>query len=153
MSLLQQIKDASLTARKQKDSMAAFLVTLYAEAARVGKDKGQRDSTDEEVIAVLEKFKKGAREIIETAQDNPSDYANTLAAEAQQEILLLEQYLPKQLSEDELTAIINGYVVSTPDVSAKSMGLIMGKLKQEHGGLYDGSLASRLVKEALSALA
>lgn len=143
MSLLQDIKNASFTARKNKDKMATFLVTLYSEAAMVGKNKRNDESTDEEVISVLKKFKAGAETIHECS---PSQ---EIANQALLEIDLLDQFLPKMLTEDELVSIINGYVISTPDVSIKSMGLIMGNLKNDHPGLYDGALASKLVKAAL----
>lgn len=146
MSLLQQIKDKSLLARKERDPMATFLVTLYAEAARVGKDNGNRESTDDEVLSTLRKFKEGAKTIIETSTNQD------LLEQAVAETILVDTFLPIMLTEHELTAIINGYIVSTPDIDSKSMGVIMSKLKQEHLGLYDGQLAAKLVKDALHAL-
>lgn len=152
MSLLQKIKDMSLMARKEKDPNATFLVTLYAEAARVGKDKGQRESTDDEVIAVLKKFKDGANTIIQCATKRGGDSATAQEMQANAELKIIESFLPAMLSEDDLIRIINGYVVAIPDASSKSMGIIMGNLKQEYPGSYDGKLASKLVKDVLDAL-
>lgn len=146
MSLLQQIKDASLDARKAKLSLAPFLVTLYSEAAMVGKTKRNGESTDEEVIGVLKKFKAGAETMIEYSS------SQDVKDQSQLEIEAIELFLPKMLSEDELTGVINGYIVSTPGVSKASMGLLMSKLKNDYPELYDGSSASKLVKEALNAL-
>jgi len=69
MSLLQDIKNASLEARKIKSELSSFLVTLYAEAAKIGKDSGNRESTDEEVIKILKKFKSNAEELIKLATE------------------------------------------------------------------------------------
>lgn len=146
MSLLQQIKDASLDARKAKISLAPFLVTLYSEAAMVGKTKRNSESTDEEVISVLKKFKAGAETMIECSS------SQDVKDQSQLEIEAIELFLPKMLSKDELTGVINGYVGSTPGVSKASMGLLMSKLKNEYPGLYDGTLASNLVKTALGSL-
>lgn len=152
MSLLQQIKDASLEARKNKRGDASFLITLYAEAARIGKDKGQRISTDQEVIAVLKKFRDNAQIVINTAEQYPSDKARESAKQAALELATIDWFLPTMMTKDELEAVINGYIVSTPELTSKSMGVIMGMLKLDYPGKYDGAMASTLVKEALSAL-
>lgn len=150
MSLLQQIKDASLAARLNKSDDATFLVTLYAEAAKVGKDKRNGDSTDEEVLSVLQKFKAGAEIIIQSARTLNGPNKLDQIRQAETEIQLVEQYLPKQLTEDELRAIINGYVVALVEVTPKAMGSIMASLKQDYAGKYDGTLASTIVKAALN---
>jgi uncharacterized protein YqeY len=147
MTLLQQLKDDSLTARKQKHNMASFMVTLYAEAAMVGKTKRNGESTDEEVISILKKFKAGAETIIQAAMKQNKPTGQQTIDQAKMEIFVLDGYLPKVLTESELRAAIQ-QSVNNPDVIS-SVGGIMSELKKEYTGQYDGALASKIIKELL----
>lgn len=149
MSLLQQIKDESIIARKGKVPTATFLVTLYSEAANVGKNKRNGESTDEEVISILKKFKAGAETIIEAANKRQGHNDQLAINEAEIEISIIDDYLPKMMSTDELTIEIIEYVNSLEDKSAKQMGTVMAYLKTTFPGLYDGGMASKLTKEYL----
>lgn len=141
--LINQIQKAQVTARKNKEqSRASFLTTLLSEARRVGFDDGKRESTDEEVLKVIKSFVKNVKFNIEKA--GSSDQTNM-------ELSILESFMPQQMSEDELRSIITGYVSSMGEVSMKQMGSIMGKLKGEHDGKYDGQMASKIVREVISA--
>ena len=154
MSLLQKIKDDSVLARKARDHTATFLVTLYAEAAKVGKDKRNDESTDEETISVLKKFKAGALTMIDAAISLNNADAQTRIDDATREIKLIDQYLPKMLSESELRIILVQYY---DDLGGGSMirderlqiGNFMSKLKKEYAGLYEGALANKIIKEIL----
>lgn len=143
--LLAKIKSDSLEARKARDSeKATSLVTLYAEAARVGKDAGSRDSTDTEVIGVVRKFLKGVDDSL-AVLTNPE-----AIVKAQREKVLLSAYLPVQITGEALADAINAIVATAPDKTAKGMGFVMNALKAVHGGSYDGNEASKLVKAALA---
>lgn len=137
MLLIEKIKSDSLIARKNKLKESALLVTLFAESAKIGKDSGNRDTTDSEVISVIKKFIEGARETIRLGGNRE---------ELEFEISILEKYLPEQLSYDELFAIISKIV---EEKSPKNMGVVMGILKTEYANLYDGAIASKIVKELL----
>ena len=142
MSLLEKIKADQLEARKLKQSMkAAALTTLFAEAQAIGKDKG-RDTTDEEVIAVIKKFIANVDLCVNGYLDNSieepgsPEFQNRLADFAAEKIIY-QSYLPKQLSAQELEDIIIGQF---PEKT--SLGQIMGYLKNNYAGKYDGKLAS-----------
>lgn len=144
--LLKKIQEASLEARKRKDVVRAeLLVTLYAEAARIGKDAGNRESTDDEVQRTVRKFVKGVDEFLAVTTD--SDRRSKLQAEKE----VLEALLPRMLSEDELGAAIGGIVAGLTDKTPKAMGTIMAQLKARFGAAYDDATASRLAKAALDA--
>lgn len=135
MTLINSIKEEMFNAKKAKQPVRASLLnTLWAEATRVGKDAGNRETTDIEVLAVIKKFLKGVDEVINRS---PSDRALAIAIE-EQEILL--SYLPKQLTRDELKTIIVGF-------NTKDKGTIMRLLKEQYAGQYDGKLASIVVGE------
>jgi len=143
--LINTIKADQLQARKNKISgEISLLTTLLGEASMPGKNDGNRESTDEEVIAVIKKFIKNANEIIKAA-----DGGLGMSTSAQAEIDILEKYLPKQLSEAELVIAINEIVDDLPEKNPRAMGQVMGMLKKKYQGNYDGKSASTLVKAAL----
>lgn len=144
--LLEKLQAASLEARKAQNTIAAsLLTTLYSEAARVGKDQGNRVPTDEEVVAVVKKFSKN---IDETLAALPEADARVAALRIEKE--LLAAYLPQQLDEAGLSALVAELVGALADKSPKQMGVVMAGLKARAGGQYDGAMASRLVKAALA---
>ena len=141
MSLLQQIKDDQLQARKEKNQiLSSLLTTLIGEAAMIGKNDGNRESTDAEVVAVIKKFIKNIDESLKVKPDKVLPL----------EKIMLEGYLPKQLSEQELRAKINDHIIFAELKGMQSMGKVMSHLKQNYDGQYDGKLASQIVKELLS---
>lgn len=155
MSLLIDIKNASIAARKNRSTTAAFLVTLYSEVASVGKTKRNADSTDDEAISILNKFKAGAQAIIEAASDNLTEKSAARIANSTTEIELIDQFLPKMLTETALKAIIIQYFYDLGGGKLErdpklQMGNFMTQLKKEHAGTYDGAVASQIVKEILS---
>ena len=147
--LINQIESDSLIARKARQTdTATLLTTLYSEASMVGKNAGNRESTDVEVLQVIEKFVKNANEIQTILLKNNKNTSNVIS-----EINVLSKYLPKKMSYEELGHVIRGIIkglTSTEDKSPKLMGEIMGMLKILHGGTYDGKMASEIVKKGLS---
>jgi len=147
MSLLNDIQQASVEARKARNSNASFLVTLYSEAMMVGKSKRNGESTDEEVIAILKKFKANAETMIDAVLVLNNANAQLRIDEANNEIALVTKFLPKMLTEAELRHQID--LIKDMFTEQPSMGVIMGHLKSKYPGLYDGSLASRIIKEGI----
>jgi uncharacterized protein len=154
MALLDQIQAASLAARQNRDAArAALLTTLFAEAARVGKDKADRLSSDDEVLETVRKFVKNAKETL-SALGAPSEgeaaerVARRLGVEA--ELAMLQEFLPTQASEADVAAFIQDVVNGLAEKNPKQMGVVMGQLKARFGDNYDKSVASKLVKAALA---
>ena len=147
--LLRAIQEASLEARRNKDTVRAeLLVTLYAEALRVGKDKGNRETTDDETVRVIRKFLNGVDESLAAIKDPAR--REKLAIEK----TILEALLPASaqlMSEADLTAAVSDIVAGLPERSVKAMGAVMGQLKARFNGAYDGALANKLARAALSA--
>jgi|SRR5271157_495879 len=149
MSILATIKAASLQARKNKETKkAALLSTLISEASMVGKNNGNRESTDGEVIAIVKKMVANANEIIDTLNRMPHVESNV--GDLLEEVAVLSAFLPKQLSTQELTNCITNLINCYNATSIKDMGKIMKKLKEDFEGHYDGTEASKIIKEKLS---
>lgn len=137
MSLLQQVKNDQLAARKNKQKVeASVLTTLIGEASVIGKNDGNRESTDAEVIAVVKKFIKG---IDESLSYSASEQLVT-------EKTVLEKYLPTELSHDKLTSLVIDYISANKELN---MGQVMKYFKESYPGQYDGKVLSTVVKQHL----
>ena len=149
MTLLQKIKQDQLQARKDRDQIkASILTTLIGEAAMVGKNDGNRESTDDEVQRVVKKFLVNIKETWKVIEGRESaDHLDQLVREEE----ILESYLPKQLSEEDLRKVVTGLIAETQATSLKDMGKHMKLLKERYAGTYDGALANSLIKQALGA--
>lgn len=145
MSLMQRIKADQLAARKNRESgKATLLTTLLGEAQTIGKNDGNRETTDAEVTAVIKKFVKNIGEVLKVAEP-ASDYFLNATAEK----IVLESYLPKQISGQDLQDLIRGLAAEVGAVRKADMGKLMGALKLQHEGIYDGSEASLIVRSIL----
>lgn len=140
--LIERIKADLLTARKARATVAAnSLTALVGEAVMVGKNAGNRESTDEEVVATVRKFLKNLEE---TKRNLVAHNKDTSVCD--EEIAIISRYLPQQMSADELRSAITVIVAET---AGANMGVVMKVLKEKYAGLYDGKLASTLTKEVL----
>jgi uncharacterized protein YqeY len=131
MTLMEQIKTAQVTARKTGAPEASLLTTLLGEAAMVGKN-ANRETTDQEVVAVVKKFVKNIDETITALTSRNQDAGAFLMERG-----VLEQYLPMQLSENALLEVAK---------CQESMPAFMKHLKENFAGQYDGKLASTVAK-------
>ena len=142
MSLLETIKKDQFEARKSKEALkATLLTTLFAEASMKGKN-ANRDTTDEETVQVIQKFLKGVNETIGYLEKGGGDNTEALAT-ANAEKAILEAYLPKMASADEIRAAVAALKAD----GATNIGEIMKLLKLQFGSALDGKLASQLAKE------
>jgi len=143
--MLEKMLKQNMAARKERDTLTSnLLTTVISEAKMIGKNDGNREPTDAEVMAVIKKFLKGINESIVAMEKDNRDSSNY---KSEKEIL--ESYLPKQLSEGELKEVILKMVSELPEKSPAMMGKLMGQLKQNYENQFDGKVASKLVKEAL----
>ncbi|HDZ53340.1 hypothetical protein LCGC14_0042760 [marine sediment metagenome] len=143
MSLLSEIQKRSLELRKAKSPQASTLITLKGEMETRAKTlKPPRDLTDAEVIAEIKSTIKKVDENISIYEGRNMEDA---ASAAHAEKTLLEEFLPQQMSEDELRVFIQGKI----DGGA-NMGQVMSGLKEERAGLYDGKQASGIVRGMLA---
>ena len=103
--------------------------------------------TDVEIITVLSREAKKRREAVEAyTQAKRDDLTNKEKAEA----AVIAQYLPTQLSEDEIKSLISEAITETNASGAAGMGLVMKVLQPKIAGKADGGLVSGLVKSALA---
>lgn len=148
MTILDSVKKAQLQARKDKRAEdASTLTTLIGEAEMIGKNDGNRVSTDAEVVTVIKKFVKNIDETLNVLAKDSTKADRVASLNKEKE--LLSTFLPKQLSEDELRNILSGLVAALPEKNPKVMGKVLASLKEQYAGQYDGALASKITKELL----
>ena len=149
--LRDQIQSETVTAMKAKDKERTAALRLIG--AKI-KDRDielrtadTKPEDDELVTDVLLKMAKQRRESIEMYQDGGR---TELAEKEKSELAVIEEFLPKQMSEEETRAAIAQIKTDLGADGMKDMGRVMGELKARHGATLDMSKASGLVKEALS---
>lgn len=145
--LIQDIKTRGIQAKKNGDKkLSLLLMTLYSDASMIGKNDGNRESTDEEVIKTIKKFIKGLNEII----DRPCDVE--FKENALWEKKILEEYLPTQISREKIILLVNDFfdqLIIDNSVSMKEFGSYMKKFKEMYPYDVDMSLVSNLLKEKI----
>lgn len=101
---------------------------------------------DAEVLSILQKMIKQRQESVELYQKgNRAD----LVKQEQEEIAIISGYLPKQMSEAEMTAAIEAAIKDTGAAGMKDMGKVIGALRGKHAGQMDMARASAMVKAKL----
>ena len=142
--LIVKIKQDQLVARKNRDQIeSTLLTTLIGEAEMVGKNNGNRDPFDEEVISVVKKFLKGVNETIDILSRSGHD-----VSQFEKEREILDSYLPTQLTKEKLIVMLDSAVVDGTLVEDKSFkGAAMKWLKEHYSGQYDGPVAAAAIDE------
>ncbi len=110
---------------------------------------GKRESglSDEEVLPVLSKEAKKRQESADFyVQGGSQDRADKELSEK----AIIEEYLPKQLSPEEITAIVEEVITALGVSGPSAMGQVMGQVKAKTGATADGSMVAKIVKEKLS---
>jgi uncharacterized protein YqeY len=147
-SLIERIREDQLAARKAGDETAVGLLTaLYAETAKVGKDKRNGATTDDEAVAVIRKFSGNAKETLAILKER----GDARAEGYEREIKLLAAYMPEQMDEAALESAMRSVAGELELTGPKAMGELMKGVKERFAGRYDGAIASALAKKILAA--
>ncbi len=147
MSLETRIAEDLKAAMKAKDQAALRGIRAIKAAILLAKTDGSGKTIDEEAeIKMLQKLVKQRRDSLDIYQKQGRD---DLAATEQEEIAIIERYLPEQLGEAELEVIIKKIIEQTGASSMKDMGKVMGAANQQLAGKADGKTISTIVKKLL----
>jgi uncharacterized protein YqeY len=146
MSLKAQISEDMKTAMRAKDMQKLGVIRLLQAAIKQREVDERIELDDDAVIAAIEKMLKQRRDSIAAFEGaNRHD----LADQEKFEVTVLQAYLPAQLSEDEINAIIAKVVADTGAAGAKDMGKVVGAVKPLVAGKADMAKVSGLIKAAL----
>ncbi len=148
MSLsLDRIHDDLTASMRSGDVLRRDVLRMVTSAAYNAEKQNRRPLTDEEVEAVVAREVKTRRESVEAFRRGGRE---DLASKEEAEIAILQAYLPDQLSEAELGALVAQALAETGATSPKEMGRVMGWLSPRTRGRADGRHVSELVAQALA---
>lgn len=149
MSLQTQIMDEIKTAMKAKDTVALeSLRAIKSELLLASTASGSKeDLSEEDEIKLLQRLVKTRKESarIFTEQNRPD-----LAEPELAQVAVIEKFLPAQLSEQEVEAVIAKIIAETGASGIASMGKVMGLASAQLGGTAEGKTISTIVKKLLS---
>ena len=147
MDLKERLNADMISAMKDKDKSRVSIIRMVRSDIKNLEIKDKKELDDEEVISVIQKVSKQTNESLEAFEKvntNPDKIA-----ELKYYLTVLESYLPKQLSEDEIKAIVGKVVTESGLTSKKDMGKVMGALMPLVKGRADGKLVNKVVSEIL----
>jgi hypothetical protein len=152
MPLREQINQALKEAMKSGDKLKVSALRLMNAAIKerdiqnrtAGPDAGVGD---QQILEVFAKMVKQRQESLATYEQAGRD---DLAAQERGEIEIIQSFMPKQLSDDEMKAEIVRVIAETGAQGVKDMGKVMGALKQRHAGRMDFAKAGGIVKSLLA---
>ena len=148
-TLKQQLQSDLTDAMRARDQVrtGSLRMALSAVTTEEVAGKEHRDLTDDDVLKVLAKEAKKRREASEayTGADRPE-----LAAQEDAELAVLETYLPKQLSDGELSSIVTDAVTASGASGMTQMGLAMKAANAAVAGRAEGGRVAAIVKRALA---
>ncbi|MBU1212924.1 MAG: GatB/YqeY domain-containing protein [Alphaproteobacteria bacterium] len=119
---------------------------IAARADESGQATGTEKISDQDILALLQKMIKQRRDSAATYRQGGRE---ELAEGEEAEIAIIEEYLPEQMSDDEMRAAVKAALQETGCCGLKDMGKIMGVLKERFTGRMDFGRVSAMVKEGL----
>ena len=141
------LKHATKAQDKRRISTLRLVSAAIKDRDIAARTAGKEQATDAELFDLLAKM-------IKQREESEKIYADAgragLARQEAEEIAIIREYLPKQLSEKDMLAAIAGAIANTGATSVKDMGKVMAELKARYAGQMDFSKASALVKAKLS---
>lgn len=151
MSLRQAFTDQLKTAMKSGQARAVSTIRLIQAALKdrdiAARGKGKTDGIDEaEILQMLQTMIKQRRESIQHYEQGGRV---DLVQQEQEEIAIIEGFLPKQMSEAEMAAAIKALVAELGAATIKDMGRVMAALRERFAGKMDFGKASGIIKGIL----
>ena len=148
MGLRDRFSEEMKAAMKAKNTKRLGAIRLMmADVQKQGIAAKNENLSDDEILAVLARMIKQRED---SAAAFESGGRPELAANERDEIAVIREFMPKQMSEDEARAAIKDVIAATGAASPKDMGKVMAALKERYTGQMDFGRASGFVKEALT---
>lgn len=149
MSLEEKVMAEMKEAMKSKNEpVLRGLRAIKAEIIKAKTDPGSGGTVSVETeLKLLQKMVKSRRDSLDIyKQQNRAD----LAQKEEEEIAVIEKFLPKQLSEDEIREKVQAAIAETGAAGPQDMGKVMGIVTKQVAGQADGKIVSAIVKELLT---
>jgi len=146
MSLKQKLQEDLKSSMKNKDTVRKSVVTLIRASIKQSEVDNRVELGDEDIIDIISKQLKQRKDVLVQFKNAKRE---DLVSEAEAEIEVLKEYLPQQLSKEELNEIVKSTISELGATSMKDMGKIMSAIKPKVKGRADGKLINELVKNNL----
>lgn len=146
MTIQERLTDAMKAAMKAQESLRLSAIRMARTAIKNAEIEARGPLDDAGVIKVLSTLVKQRREAADAYRDTRPE----LAAKEEQELAILQEFLPAQMSEAEIRAIIEAAVQATGATGPRDMGGVMKLVTSQTTGRADGKLVSELVKARLA---
>lgn len=142
-----QLKDAMINKNTNLVNTLRLIKASIKDKDIIAKGNGKGDVTDQEIISVLQTMIKQRKASIDMyLSGNRKD----LVKKEESEIEIISNFLPEQLSSQEIETIINELIISSGASSIKNIGDVIKLIKEKYEGRIDLGVASKLIKEKLS---
>jgi hypothetical protein len=146
MSIIEQIGTDYIDAYKSHEELRVSVLRMLKSALKNEEIKNLGQLDESGVIKVIKKEINQRKEsVIEYKRAGKDE----MVAKEESEITILESYLPKQLSEDEIKTIVQNTIIEISAEGMKDMGKVIGKVMSEHGDSIDGKAVSQVAQELL----
>ena len=147
MTLRERLHDDTIAAMRSGDALRRDVLRMVQDAIYKTEKAKRVTLSEDEVLGVITHEVKTRRESVDAFRKGGRE---DLAAKEEAEIAILSDYLPQQLTDDELRAMVEEAVAATGAASARDLGKVMGWLSPKIRGRADGKAASAMVAQALA---
>ena len=149
MSILTTIESNLKDAMKSKNELLSSTLRMKKSDILYEKTKGTQELTDEKIIEVLTRSAKRRKEAIAEYEKAGRD---DLARKEKQELEIIMQYLPQQMSVDEIASHVDAVIASMGTITNKDTGKVMGQVMKDLKGKADGQIVKQIVTQKLEKL-
>jgi uncharacterized protein YqeY len=136
-----------IDAMRAHDALRRDVLRMAEAAVYAVEKKEHRDLSDDEVVGILTREVKTRRESVEAFRAGGRE---DLATKEEAEIAILSTFLPEQLSDDEICALVDEAIAQTGASSARDLGRVMSAVSPRTRGRAEGKRVSELVAQALA---
>ena len=147
MSLIAELEEELTQATLDRDAERRDALRLILSELRKAEKDLQRPLSGDEELQVLQRERKKR---IEAAEAFHAAGRDEQAAKEESELSILEEFMPAQLSEEELERIVDDAIAENKATSIRDMGRVMADVMPQIAGRADGSAVSQLVREKLA---
>ncbi len=134
---------------KSKNELLSSTLRMMKSDILYEKTKSTQELTDEKIIEVLTRSAKRRKEAIAEYEKAGRD---DLARKEKQELEIIMQYLPQQMSADEIASHVNAVIASMGTITNKDTGKVMGQVMKDLKGKADGQIVKQIVTQKLEKL-
>jgi uncharacterized protein YqeY len=147
MSLIARLEDELKQAMVARDTARRNALRLILDSLRSAEKELQRPLHDDEELQVLQRERKRRQEAAEAFRKGGREEQ---AQAEEQELAVLEEFMPEPLSEEELEEIVDDAIAEVGATSMRDFGRVMADVMPQVSGRADGSAVSQLVREKLA---